>query len=224
MIALIAAKGNSERVPNKNWKPFADTTLIELKVKQLIDSHAFSEVLVSSEDVRVLDLAVKAGAIASRRDAALSKPDVPMSEVYQRLADQMFGRMKTEQNKDFAWIQCNNPLVGPEVYRQAVDTWRLLSGAYDTLLSVHRVHEYLLTPEGMLNFTRTPWPRSQDLDPLYALNFAVCITSAVRMYDEQTLVGSSPYLMEISREDAIDIDWPEEFDFCEAVYKKRKGL
>jgi CMP-N-acetylneuraminic acid synthetase len=53
------------------------------------------------------------------------------------------------------------------------------------------------------------------------MNFAICILRAKDMVDWQSLVGERPFLFEIPRADAIDIDWPEDFAFCEAEYKRR---
>jgi N-acylneuraminate cytidylyltransferase len=221
VIALIAAKGNSERVPEKNTRPFADTNLLQLKIEQLKESEAFDEIVVSSESEKILGIAVGCGATPWERNPSLSRPETPMSEVYEALADRI---RAAYGNVPLAWVQCNNPLVDAEYYGRAAVAYRHMTSAYDCLLSVHRVHEYLINDGQPANFERSPWSRSQDLPPLYAMNFAICILRAKDMVDWQSLVGERPFLFEIPRADAIDIDWPEDFAYCEAEYKRRKGL
>jgi len=221
MIALIAAKGDSERVPEKNTRPFADINLLQLKIRQLQESEAFDDIVVSSESEKIQGIAVGCGATPWKRDPKLSLPDTPMGKVYEALADQVYDKYG---DVSLAWVQCNNPLVGSEHYKRAVIAWETLishDGVYDSLLSVHRVHEYLIMDGQPANFVRSPWGRSQDLPPLYALNFAICILWSKDMYDWQSLVGERPFLFEIPRADAIDIDWPEDFAYCEAEYKRR---
>jgi len=218
MIALIAAKENSERVPNKNTKPFADTTLLELKIRQLQTSCAFDQVVVSSDSKVLLDRAEKLGALPWERAASLCQSDTPMGEVYHALADRFFGEFG---DMPLAWVQCNNPLVEGPYYTKAVRAWNAKTDAYDCLVSVHRVHEYLIKDGQPFNFTRFPWGRSQDQLPMYSLNFAICILRARDMYNWSSLIGKRPLLFEIPRADATDIDWPEDWAYCEAEYKLR---
>ena len=46
ITALIAVKGNSERVERKNIRPFADSSLLQIKLEQIQSSNMFNEIIV----------------------------------------------------------------------------------------------------------------------------------------------------------------------------------
>lgn len=57
-----------------------------------------------------------------------------------------------------------------------------------------------------------PWPRTQDLEPVFR------ITSALFLGDTSLLnngdrVGAKPRFFEVEGLQALDIDWPKEFEF-----------
>ena len=80
IVAVIPVKASSERVKNKNMRPFHDTTLFELKLKQLENVKGFSSIVVSSESPEILQIAKKYGCTLHQRDPYYSTSDVPMSD------------------------------------------------------------------------------------------------------------------------------------------------
>ena len=61
-IAIITARGGSKRIPRKNIKPFCGRPIIEYSIKAAIDSGIFDEVMVSTEDEEIAEIALQAGA------------------------------------------------------------------------------------------------------------------------------------------------------------------
>ena len=78
---IIPVKTSSERVKNKNLRKFGDTSLYELKLKQLSKTKAFDSFLVSSESEKVLRVAKKFGFQTHLRNKYFCTSKVPMSEV-----------------------------------------------------------------------------------------------------------------------------------------------
>ena len=85
--AIIAAKGTSTRVPDKNIRPFGDTNLLELKINQLLQLEGLGGVYVNSEDENILDIADKVGATTIVRDPFYSTSEIPMNEVYKNVVE-----------------------------------------------------------------------------------------------------------------------------------------
>ena len=49
--AIIAAKGTSTRVPDKNIRPFGDTNLLELKINQFLKLNLFYKINQKKLDI-----------------------------------------------------------------------------------------------------------------------------------------------------------------------------
>nr|MBP8879120.1 hypothetical protein [Flavobacteriales bacterium] len=87
--AVIPVRGGSERVKNKNLRPFSGSNLLAIKIGQLLQVKELDAVYVSSEDPTMLELAKELGAIPLERDPYYATSVVPMSEVYAYMAGQM---------------------------------------------------------------------------------------------------------------------------------------
>lgn len=215
ITALIAVKANSDRVKNKNIRPFADSNLLKIKLEQIQSLDIFDSIIVSSESDEILSMCELFNVVTHKRDSFYSTSEVPMSEVYEHLAQ----FVKTEY---IAWIPVTNPLVDGKVYKKAVSAFRSLDhNTYDSLLSVHNVQEYLYYNNEPLNFTIDPWQRSQDLTGTYAINFAINILSKKDMINRRSTVGERPYFFVINKSIAIDIDYMEDFILAEILYKSK---
>ena len=74
---IIPVKTSSERVKNKNLRKFGNTTLYDLKLKQLSKTKEFKNFIVSSESEKVLETALKFGFKTHLRDKYFSTSYVP---------------------------------------------------------------------------------------------------------------------------------------------------
>ena len=218
ITALIAVKANSDRVENKNIRPFADSNLLEIKLTQIQSLDIFDEVIVSSESDVVLSMCESYNVTTHKRDSFYSTSEVPMSDVYEYLA-------KIVRTEYIAWIPVTNPLVDGQIYKNAVNSFKSMDHkVHDSLLSVSGVQEYLYYNDKPLNFTLDPWQRSQDLVGTYAINFAINILSKKNMIDFRTTVGRKPYFFNIDKSIALDIDYVEDFMLAEILYKSKGDL
>lgn len=54
IVGLIPVKGNSDRVKKKNTRKFGNSSLFLHKLNQLKQTKCFDEIIVSSEDRKIL--------------------------------------------------------------------------------------------------------------------------------------------------------------------------
>ena len=214
LVAVVGVKGDSERVPKKNIRPFADTTLLELKIRQLINSNSVDKIIVSSESQIALNIASSFdGVLTHKRDDYYSTSHVSMSEVYSYIASEI-------DSEHIMWSQVTSPLTGSTVYQNAVQTYNNLNKEFDCLLSCINVNEYLLKKYKPINFTRYPWQKSQDLKDVKALSFSINILKRENLIKWGSLVGLNPYYIELDKETSMDIDDIHDFNLCESIYKQ----
>ncbi|MGB2601583.1 MAG: hypothetical protein WBD00_03410, partial [Candidatus Omnitrophota bacterium] len=214
IVALIPVKGSSERVESKNIRPFHDTSLYELKLDQLKAVQGFANIIVSSEDDRMLEIAKEKGFGVHVRNPKYCTSSVPMSDVYSHIASEIEG-------EHIAWVNVTNPLAGPEVYERAIEEYNTMPTEYDCLLSAYEVKDYLFHEGKPVNFKPNPWPKSQDLSGVLAMSFIINILRREDMVKWGSCVGSNSYFFCVDGVTSTDVDFQEDFDFCEMVYKQR---
>ena len=61
-IAIIPARGGSKRIPRKNIKLFLGEPIISYSIRTALDSNLFDEVMVSTDDKEIAEIALKFGA------------------------------------------------------------------------------------------------------------------------------------------------------------------
>lgn len=213
IVGLVPVKGASERVPMKNLRKFGESSLFELKLSQLSKAEGFDEIIISSEEDMILSIASEQGFGIHERDPKYSTSDVPMSDVYSYIASEIPG-------ENIAWINVTNPLAGPDCYTNAVKLYREMSEEYDCLLSVSEVKDYLFHNGEPVNFKPNPWPKSQDLSGVLEMTFVINILKRMDMVRWGSCVGNKPYFYNLSKIESWDIDYQEDFEFCEMLHKQ----
>jgi N-acylneuraminate cytidylyltransferase len=61
-VAIIPARGGSKRIPRKNIRDFLGKPVIAYSIQTAIESKLFDEVMVSTDDVEIAEIATKYGA------------------------------------------------------------------------------------------------------------------------------------------------------------------
>lgn len=212
--ALVAVRSGSMRVQNKNIRPFAGSSLLEVKLNQLKRIPNLDGIVVNSNDDQMLEIAEKMGCETVKRDPYYASNEVSMSDVYENMAQQM-------DTDIIAYINVTNPLLKDETIIAAIDKYKELAaaGQYDSLNSAHLIKEFMFVDNKPINYDLKHQPRSQDLPDIAALNFAVSIISKEKMIANKNVVGEKPYIYIIDEVEATDIDNQIDFDFAEFMYK-----
>ena len=214
IIAVVPVKGSSERVKNKNLRPFHNTNLYELKLAHLKRTSGFAKVIISSENRQVLDTAKKYGFDVHIRDPRYSTNTISMSKVYSYIASKI-------QGEHIAWVNVTNPLAESGVYERAIEEYNTMDSQFDCLLSVYEVKNYLFHNGKPVNFKPNPWLKSQDLSGVCEMSFVINILRRKDMVKWGSCVGNNPYFFYLDRVTSADVDFQEDFDFCEMIHKQR---
>ena len=211
--ALIAVRSGSVRVKNKNIRAFNESTLLELKIKQLQSVKGINDVVVNSNSDEMLSIAKNLGAITVKRDDYYASNTISMSSVFEHMAKNM-------DCENILYANCTNPLVSTNSYSDAIRIFLNNTSAYDSLVSCHDIKEFLYLDGKALNYDPMNQPRSQDLPNIVALNFAISIISRSNMIKFKNIIGHNPYFYKLNEVESVDIDTPLDFFIAESLYKK----
>ena len=218
---FLPTRKGSERVKNKNTRPFADIEggLVENKIKQLLSTKHIDEILFSSNDEMCIAIAEKY--TSDSRLRIIPRPnELCLSTT--NLQD-LICYVPTITNADhILWGHVTTPLVEAKVYDTAIEQYlsKIIKG-YDSLVSVKELKNFLLNQEGKLvnNSTNIPWPRTQDLEPLYEINHAIFLAIRSVYTEQKNRIGQKTLLYIMDEIHSKDIDWEEDFKIAEIMYK-----
>ena len=213
--ALVAVRSGSMRVENKNIRPFAGSSLLEIKLNQLKRIPNLDGVIVNSNDDSMLAIASKMGCETVKRDPYYASNEVSMSDVYRNMAENVDADV-------IAYINVTNPLIKDGTIINAIEKYKELvsTGDFDSLNSAHLVKEFMFMDNKPINYDLKNQPRSQDLPDIAALNFAISIIDKDKMVACKNVVGDKPFIYIIDEVEATDIDNQIDFDFAEYMYEK----
>ena len=218
---FLPTRKGSERVKSKNTRPFAgiEGGLVENKIKQLLATKHIDEILFSSNDEMCIALAEKY--VCDSRLRIIPRPnELCLSTT--NLQD-LICYVPTITNADhILWGHVTTPLVEAKVYDTAIEQYlSKITKGYDSLVSVKELKNFLLNQEGKLvnNTTDIPWPRTQDLEPLYEINHAIFLAKRSVYTEQKNRIGQKPLLYIMDEIHSKDIDWEEDFKIAEIMYK-----
>lgn len=221
-IAIITARGGSKRIPRKNVKPFCGKPIIAYSIKAALDSGLFDEVMVSTEDEEIAQIAREAGAQVPFMRSSESAGDYASTD---DVLLEVLEAYRT-QGRAFDSFCCLYP-TAPFVTAEKLKTAMALLEKAD---SVMPVVPFSFPPQRCMVLNeagelRMKWPehaktRSQDLEPYYhdCGQFYCCKTEPFLQYKTTDLPHMVPVIM--SELEVQDIDNPDDWEIAELKYKK----
>lgn len=221
-VAIITARGGSKRIPGKNKREFLGKPILLYSIEAALESGMFEEVMVSTDDLEIAELAKKAGAsLPFLRGEATSNDYATTSEV---LAE-VFEKYR-ELGKEFTHACCIYPTAPFVTAKKLQDAMgRLSEEAADCVMPVVRFsfppQRGLVMQDGSLVYK---WPenrsvRTQDLEPFYhdAGQF-YCFKVESFLRTGQVIEGKV-LPIEVQDTQVQDIDEPSDWLLAEMKYK-----
>lgn len=171
-LAIIPARGGSKRIPRKNIKIFMGKPIIAYSIEAALRTGLFDEVMVSTDDEEVAEVARKYGASIPFMRSEKTAND------YATLADVLYEVINKyaecgDKIDNICCILATAPLITSEQLITAFEKLRSsdeLSTVYPVVRFSYPVQRCLqIDSKGLVSMK---WPeymnsRSQDLEPLY---------------------------------------------------------
>jgi CMP-N-acetylneuraminic acid synthetase len=212
ITVLIAVRGGSKRVPKKNIKPFGSSNMLQMKIEQATRLTGINDIVVTSDDKAMLDLASSLGATAMERDPFYASDTVPMGDVYVHLASLL-------RCKDILWTPVTSPLIKDDTVQECINLYKTKE-EYDSVVTANYIKEYLWLDNEAINYDPKNHPRSQDLPNVYALNFAANILPRETMIQNRNILGNKFYPLMLDDIESVDVDTGFDLMVAEALYEK----
>lgn len=169
-IAIITARGGSKRIPGKNIKEFLGKPIICYSIEAALTSGIFDEVMISTDDEQIAEIAKKAGAAVPFMRSDKTADD------YATTDDVLMEVLETykKNGKTFDYMACiypTAPFVTADKLKAAIEL--LIEKDADGVMPVVR---FSFPPQrGMVvqddrlvyRYPENAMKRSQDLEAMY---------------------------------------------------------
>ena len=216
LIAVVPVRQGSERVRNKNFKPFGGQSLLEIKLAKLKQVAGIDEIVVNTDSDLAIEIADRYGVGHFRREPYYASSACINSEHWRNLAE-------TTEAEYVMHTLCTSPLIALDTYEQVLQTFRskVLSGEHDSINTVRRVKEFLWMDGKPVNYAIGQSPNSQNLPDVVALTFGISIISRETMIERGNVVGNRPLFYPLDEIESVDIDTDLDFEFAEFLWNKQ---
>ncbi len=207
-------KGNSERVPGKNFKHFNGQPLFHHVLSSLQNCELIDEVIINTDSAEI----EKSASVFSKvkihhRPEEICGDFVSMNDVIAFDLNHSDGDIYIQTHS-------TNPLLTSGTIFQAIKQYKE-SSENDSLFSVTKLQTRLYWKDGKpINHNPGELIRTQDLPPVFEENSNIFIFTKESFINAgNKRIGLKPMMFEMDKLEAIDIDEPQDFVLAEAIQK-----
>lgn len=209
VVAFVPIKLNSERLPQKNIKPFTNgRPLIQYILETLLQVENIDETYVYCSSNDILSY-LPPQIHFLQRETYLDLSTTPFNEVLTTFAQRVDADI-------YVLTHATAPFISKSSIELGIK--KVADGGYDSALTVTKMQEFLWKDGRPYNYEVTNIPRTQDLPPLYTETCGLYVYRKELMIKEKRRIGNNPYLIEVPKIEAIDINEPEDFILADAIY------
>ena len=225
-LAVITARGGSKRVPRKNIKEFCGEPIIAYSIRAARGSGVFDEVMVSTDDEEIAEIARWLGARVPFQRSPENSGDMAMThEVVLEVL-----RKYEELGRKFDIVCCIYPtatFLTASRLRESMEKLRQenVDGVVPVVRFSFPPQRCFVIKEGLVSYQ---WPenrlkRSQDLEPYYHDCGQFYLLRVEPFIREQSMVLANTAPIILDEKEVQDIDTPEDWEMAQMKFRLLRG-
>lgn len=170
-VAVIPARGGSKRIPRKNIRPFAGQPIIVWPIKVALSSGLFDQVVVSTDDAEIAEVARSAGAsVPFMRPKDLSDDYADTKSVVRHAISEL--KLDTEPEAQVCCIYSTSVFVNTQLLSEGFEKLKGSNARFVLSItsvdsSVYRSFSKTADDRITMLFPENYAKRTQDLPNLY---------------------------------------------------------
>ena len=217
-LAIIPARGGSKRIPRKNIRDFLGKPIIAYSIEVALKSKLFDEVMVSTDDVEIAEVAKKYGANVPFMRSKENADDftTTVDVLLEVLRDYK------KENKSFKQGCCIYPTSPLLTKKELIEGYELLKAKnFDTVFPVvkfgYPILRSLKIEEGKvkMNWAEYLDSRSQDLPDSYHDAGQFYWFQTDKLMEQKKLFTSNSGAVILKEEQVQDIDTEQDWKLAE---------
>jgi N-acylneuraminate cytidylyltransferase len=221
-LCIIPARGGSKRIPRKNIKPFKGKPIIAYSIIAAVESGLFDEVMVSTDDLEIAEIAKSYGAsIPFLRSEENSNDFATTADVLKEVLHSY-----EKDGKEFDYVCCIYPTAPFVSSKRLIQGFETLNKGADSVLPVLSFdypiwRSFKVNEKECLEYNWSEFinARSQDLPTVYHdagqwywVNCNMLKVTGNMIFDTTKGVNLSPF-------EAHDIDTIDDWKLAELKYE-----
>lgn len=222
VICIIPARGGSKRIPRKNIRDFLGKPIIAYSIETALKSNLFDEVMVSTDDKEIAEVAREYGAeVPFFRSKDTSNDIATTAEVI----NEVFLEYK-KLGKEFEYFSClypTAPFVTIEKLIKAFDILKLnnLDSVVPVVKFNYPIQRGLKIDDNLIKmiWSENLNKRSQDLQPTYHDCGQFYFMETESFLKQKKLFTEKSAPLFINEMEAQDIDNEDDWKLAESKYK-----
>lgn len=221
-LAIITARGGSKRIPRKNIKEFCGKPILCYSIEAAFQSEAFDEVMVSTDDTEIADIALKAGAsVPFFRSAEMSGDYASTDDVIMEVLQEY--QKNGLSFEAFCCIYPTAPFLTGKRLKTAMDLLDMADSVMPVVPFSYPPQRGLIVNEkGYVErqFPEYAAARSQDLPKVFhdCGQFYACRTAPFLEAGTTDVAKLVPLIL--SEMEVQDIDTIEDWEIAEIKYRR----
>ena len=223
IVAIIPARGGSKGLPNKNIYPIFGKPLIEWTLEQAKISKYIDEIIVSTDDINIMNIAKKKGAIIIERPNNISGDEASSESALIHSIGVLNEKLNMKPDI-VVFLQATSPLRKRHDIDDAIKTF--INRGLDSLFSVTTPDDLTLWQEEKgewksINFDYQNRVRRQDMSTNYIENGSIYIFKPQILEKFNNRLGGkiSTYKMDFWQ--TWELDTYEEIELIEFFLEKK---
>lgn len=201
--AIILGRGGSKGLPRKNLLRIAGRPCVQWTIEAARASQLVGDIVLSSDDAEMLDLARESGVIAINRPADLANDSARVDDAARHAVRTLVERKELDAAAPLVVLYANVPVRPVDCIDRAIS--RLVETGCDSVQSYQPVgkhHPWWTARVEERNGSVTPWEgdvlnhgvfRRQDLPPAYVPDGAVIALTRRALMLEVRSVPTGPH-------------------------------
>ena len=219
-IAIIPARGGSKRLPRKNILPLNGIPLLEHVLNTCKESSCFKQIIVSTEDDEIADIAINCGVVLHRRPAKLSTDQAGVNDV-------CLDVLETYNCDLFCCVYATAALLKARTIKKSYEKFKSLTNS-STLLGVSHynnapVQALEMLPSGHARLLMPEYAsiKSQMHPVTRVSNGTFCWADTKSFKNCRSFYAKDLSVFDVPDDEVCDIDEPSDYEALLEIYNKR---